>query len=76
VAYPKKDPTTHAVGAGISLPANLKKMATELAAKKGKSLSLHVRHLLIADLEKSSRKLEKAGQANLAKAKALKGQNG
>jgi hypothetical protein len=68
VAYPKKDPAKIAIGAGISLPADLKKRATELAAGNGKSLSMYVRELLAANVEKAARKLEKSGQAKLAQA--------
>jgi hypothetical protein len=70
VAYPKQKPSKVAKSAGISLPADIKAAATDLAAKQHQSLSAYVREMLRAQLQSAGYKIEQAGQANLRQAKS------
>jgi plasmid stability protein len=71
VAYPKQNPDKVAKSAGISLPADIKAAATEMAAKSHQSLSAYVREMLRAELQSAGYKIEQSGQANLRRAKSV-----
>lgn len=68
VAYPKQKPGKLAKSAGISLPADIKAAATDMAAKKHLSLSAYVREMLRADLKSAGYKIEDAGNQKIKKA--------
>lgn len=72
MAYPKQKPSKVAISAGISLPGDLKHLASEKAAKEDRSLSAVVRVLLKQWLEQTGDGLQTSGQANLRKAKSRK----
>ena len=72
MAYPKQKPSKVAVSGGISLPSDLKKLASAQAAKEDRSLSAVVRLLLKQWLEQAGYGLENAGQTNLRKTKSAK----
>ena len=68
MAYPKQKPSKVSTSAGISLPADIKAAAADMAAKKHVSLSAYVREMLRADLQSAGYRIEEAGQRNLQKA--------
>lgn len=70
VAYPKKNPKQVAKSAGISLPGDMKARAAKKAASQHRSLSAVAQELIRRWLDEPAEQLEKAGQANLAKAKS------
>lgn len=63
MAFRKKDPSKHSVGAGISLPADLKAKATEIAARQDQSLSAYVKKLLRDHLQQIGESLEETSKA-------------
>ena len=68
MAYPPKNPDKHAVNAGVSLPADVKRRATALAEAENKSLSRYVYELVLKQLEKADAALERETKARAAKA--------
>ncbi len=70
VAYPKKDPSKLSVNAGVSLPADVKKRVTALAAAENKSLTRYVYELVLKQLEKADAALERQTKAHADKAKS------
>ena len=70
MAYPKKDPEKIAVNAGVSLPADIKRRLTEIAAASNKSLSRYIYELTLEHLQKADAALEKKTKRHAEKVKA------